>query len=288
MRRIDLETVDGSGLFEAIEPFSPATRKDIPGPFSPDGSKVAFTSTRGSADYELWVADASGAHGRQLTFFGSNSLMMAHSWSPDSRQILFEAAVEGNSDLYVISADGGKAARLTTSPAIEGLADWSRDGRWIYYTKIGSGMDGEIWRVPAQGGPAQRITNTPGNEPKESPDGQSIYCVDRPPLGGVSGRLMRIPAGGGEAKKVLDEISPFYWSVTDQGIYFVREDRQVQSIYLYGFAGEKIRRAGRLPFRVAHFPRGPGRLIVSRNGRWALVSVTDRWEGDLMLLDNFR
>ena len=44
---------------------------------------------------------------------------------------------------------------------------------------------------------------------------------------------------------------------------------------------------GALPFRVAYM-QGPGRLTVSRDGRWALVNVVDRREGDLMLLDNFR
>ena len=126
LRRIDLDSAAGGGTFQKIIPFAPATRRDVPGRYSPNGSKVSFTSTRGSSDYELWVADSDGANLRQLTFFGSNRGMLAHSWSPDGRRILFDTAIEGNNDLYAISSDGGKPIRLTSGRAIEGLADWSR------------------------------------------------------------------------------------------------------------------------------------------------------------------
>jgi hypothetical protein len=213
--------------------------------------------------------------------------MMAHSSSPDGRQILFESAVEGNSDLYIVSVEAGNAVRLTTSPAIESLATWSRDERSVFYTTVVSGMNAEIWRIPSQGGSAKQITNS-GSEPQQSADEQYIYYLDRPPLGGRSGRVMRMPSAGGSAKVVLDSVIPFYWSVAATGIYFLRVEGQVHSIHVYRFADESIQRVGARPFRVAYFPQGPGRLTASRDGRWALVSVTDRWENDLMLLDNFR
>jgi Tol biopolymer transport system component len=288
LRKVDLKTATADGILGGIVPVAASSRRDIPGPFSPDGARVAFTSTRASTDYELWVAASDGSHPRQLTSIGPNTLMMAHAWSPDGRKILFEAAVDGNSDLYIISAEGGDPVRLTSSPAIEGLADWSRDGRWIYYTKVSAGMHGEIWRIPAEGGTGEQIMKTGGSAPQASPDGRHIYCLDRPPHGGVSGRLMRIQAGTEAPAVIDDQIYPFYWSVADVGIYFVREEGGQHSIHLYRFADEKSERVGTLPFRLAYFPRGPGRLTVSRDGRWALVNVADRREGDLMLLDNFR
>ncbi|HET8549717.1 MAG TPA: DUF5050 domain-containing protein [Bryobacteraceae bacterium] len=288
LRKVDLRTAGSGGILGGIVPVAASSRRDIPGPFSPDGASVSFTSTRASTDYELWVAASDGRHPRQVTSMGPNTLMMAHAWSPDGRKVLFEAAVEGNSDLYVISAEGGVPIRLTSSPAIEGLADWSRDGRWIYYTKVSTGMRGEIWRIPAEGGSGEQIMQTAGSAPQLSPDGRHIYYLDRPPDGGVSGRLMRIQVDGKAPAVVDDNIYPFYWSVADNGIYFLREEGGRHSIHLYRFAGEKTQPVGTLPFRLAYFPRGPGRLTVSREGRWALVNVADRREGDLMLLDNFR
>jgi hypothetical protein len=100
-------------------------------------------------------------------------------------------------------------------------------------------------------------------------------------------RLMRIPVGGGDATAVYEGMSPFYWCVTDRGIYFLRPEAQVHAVHLLRFRDEKIVRVGALPSRVTNV-QGPGRLTVSRDGRWALVNVTDRNEGDLMLLENFR
>jgi Tol biopolymer transport system component len=288
LRRVDLDSAAG-GTFQSIVPFAPATRRDVPGRFSPDGSKVAFTSTRGSHDYELWVADSDGGNARQLTSFGSNRVMLAQTWSPDGRSILFETAVDGNNDIYVIPSSGGKPHRMTSDPAIEGLPDWSSDGRWIYYLSIASGTTGNIWRMPAHGGgPAEQITKDGGSEPQLSPDGRYIYYLDQSPMRPSFGaRLLRTPVEGGNATVVYQGLSPFYWCVTTRGIYFLQPEGDVHAVHLLGFSDQKSVRLGKLPFQVTYV-HGPGRLTVSRDGRWALVNVVDRREGDLMLLDNFR
>jgi Tol biopolymer transport system component len=289
LRKIALDATDPGGAFQRVLTVAPSTRKDMPGHFSPDGSKLAFTSTRGSTDYELWVADSDGSHPRQLTTLGGNGLMLAHAWSPDGGRILFETAVDGNTDLFVIPAAGGKPVRLTTTPAIEALADWSSDGRWIYYTRVVSGLDATIWRIPSEGGAPEQITTEVGSEPHPSPDGRHIYYVDRPPLDTtIAARLMRIPAAGGSSEVIRERVFPLYWSRGDKGIYFLAEEGQSHSIYLYRFADQKIARVGGLPFRPTVRPQGRGRLTVSLDGRWAVINATDRWEGDLMLWDGFK
>jgi len=288
LRLIDLDSAAADGIFQSIAPFAPATRRDAPGRFSPDGSKVAFTSTRGSPDYELWVADRDGRNARQLTFFGSNRVMLAQTWSPDGKSILFETAVDGNNDIYVISSQGGTPRRLTSSPAIDGLPDWSTDGQWIYYLSIASGTAANIWRMPAHGGPAEQITKDGGSEPQLSPDGRYIYYLDQSPMRPSFGaRLMRIPAAGGEPTVIHQGLSPLYWCVTQRGIYFLQPEGNVHAVHLLRFSDQKAVRVGKLPFQVTYV-YGPGRLTVSRDGRWALVNVVDRREGDLVLLENFR
>ena len=49
----------------------------------------------------------------------------------------------------------------------------------------------------------------------------------------------------------------------------------------------RVRELGALPFPVA--PYGTTRrLVASRDGRWVIVSHIDRWERDIMVLDDFR
>jgi Tol biopolymer transport system component len=126
--------------------------------------------------------------------------MIVGDWSSDDRRLVIDAAIDGNSDLYVIPLDVGPPIRLTTGPAYDGLAEWSADGRWIYFTSIESGRP-EIWKVSADGGQPIRVTRGGGLQPHEAADGQTLFYLDRPPpgAGGTSGtsRLMSVPATGG-------------------------------------------------------------------------------------------
>ena len=53
------------------------------------------------------------------------------------------------------------------------------------------------------------------------------------------------------------------------------------------FAEAHVRPLGELADRVAPF--GPNRFVVaSRDGRWVLAAHIDRWDRDIMVIDNFR
>jgi hypothetical protein len=55
----------------------------------------------------------------------------------------------------------------------------------------------------------------------------------------------------------------------------------------YGFGDRAVRRLGTLPFRASRIA-GLGGLTASWDGRWVLVSTTDVWESDIMVLDGVR
>src|SRR5262249_50660114 len=92
------------------------------------------------------------------------------------RQIVYAAAIDGNTDIFVMDAGGGRPKRLTFEPSIDGAASWSRDGRWIYFTSSRAG-GADIWRIPSGGGEAVRITYHGGFRPQESPDRKYLYYV---------------------------------------------------------------------------------------------------------------
>ena len=104
-------------------------------------------------------------------------------WSPDGARIAFEAAIAGNTDVYLVGADGGHLRRLTAEPSIDGVPSWSGDGRWIYFASTRAGVIPDIWRVSPDGGQAIRLTRNGGFEPRESPDGRYLFYLDRPPAG---------------------------------------------------------------------------------------------------------
>ena len=288
LRLVDLEGPRAGDVFQSISRFSDSTRVDVPGRFSRDGKQVAFLSDR-TGWVEAWIANVDGSGLRQATTLHATELLIG-GWSPDSRRIVIDAAIGGNPDVFLVSLDGGSPVQLTTEPGTESLAEWSSDGRWIYFTSDRSGSS-EVWRVPAEGGEPSRLTRDGGLQPRQAPDGRTLFYLDRPPAGifGVSGTssLMQVPVTGGTETVVLDRVRFQLWSVTQDGIVFLTVGADADEIDFYGFGDREVRRLGTLPFRVSRIA-GLGGLTASWDGRWVLVSTTDVWESDIMVVDGVR
>ena len=198
LRLVDLQGPLTGGVFQSVRRFADSTRLDVPGPFSKDGERVAFLSDR-NGWARVWVANRDGSGVQPLTTLKATELVIG-GWSRDGQQIVIDAAVDGNSDVYIVYLDGRTPRRLTTEPSFDLLTEWSADERWIFFSSDRSGSL-EIWKVPAEGGPAEQVTRQGGGEPKLGPDGQTLFYLDRPPPGpgGVSGSstLKSVPIGGG-------------------------------------------------------------------------------------------
>jgi Tol biopolymer transport system component/DNA-binding winged helix-turn-helix (wHTH) protein len=98
---------------------------------SPDGSRVAFVSTR-SGGAELWVADRNGANARQMTTFG-RAYLRPPRWSPDGSRILVSASENGRLDLYVVDAATATLTRLTDDDDDEIAPSWAHDGNAVLF-----------------------------------------------------------------------------------------------------------------------------------------------------------
>ena len=286
LRLVDLRSA-------ASTPFCDSTRRDTPGRFSRDGTSVAFTSDRGAGE-EVWLAERTGARLRRVPGLAATAVNVG-SWSPDGGSMALDAVVNGVSDIYVVSADGGPFKRLTDGRAQASTPEWSSDGRWIYYASDASGRS-EIWKISVRDGKATQITTGGGFEPREASDGRSLYYVDAPEQNGLTrgARLKQVSVDGGPASVILAGVPPGAWDVTDTGIVFVsgapgptQGSGVADTIQFYGFADRRVRPIGTLPFLVARF--GATRLLsVSRDGRWALVSHIDDWPRDIVVADNVR
>jgi Tol biopolymer transport system component len=57
-------------------------------------------------------------------------------WSPDGRKLAFVSRSDGNSEIYVINADGSGQENLTQHPARDSHPSWSRDGRKLAFVKM--------------------------------------------------------------------------------------------------------------------------------------------------------
>ena len=106
-------------------------------------------------------------------------------------------------DLWVVSADGGTARRLTSHPGVESYPTFSPDGRWIAFTAEYQG-NGDVYLVSAEGGEPRRMTWHPGPDQPVSftPDGKQIVFRSNGehPMGDFE--LYTIPVEGGDPVKL--------------------------------------------------------------------------------------
>lgn len=261
--------------------FIASTQDEEEPQFSPDGKKIAFSSSR-SGNYEIWVCDGEGRNPAQLTSFGS-SYPGSPRWSPDSRWIAFDSPKAGEMDIYVISADGGAPRRLTLGPFGSVRPSWSRDGRWIYFGSNRSG-DWQIWKVPAQGGGPVQVTQTKGgHEAFESPDGRSVYYAKLDAPG-----IWKTPVDGGQETQVVPQSGVSLWSLTGQGICFFDVGNTAgPALEWYSFANSKATLLRQFS-KDTRIDTGSTAVSVSPDGRWIIYTQLDQSGSDLMLVENFR
>ena len=206
---------DGTDLQRLTNTPSSSEGEDYQPTWAPDGSWLAFTSTRSEAphdpdnptsnfsdDREIYRMDADGTNETQLTATPSVNSDEQPSISPDGTKIAFASnrhyrffGDPENPDLldiYVMNADGtGDPTRLTFDAAPAWPLDtytqnpaWSPDGSRIAYESTrGLEGKGEIFVIKADGsGEPINVSNDPSwdTDPAWSPDGTRItFTSDR-------------------------------------------------------------------------------------------------------------
>ncbi len=80
---------------------------------------------------DLLVANVDGSNVKRLVkAVGPESFPK---FSPDGRWIAFTSYYNGNRNVYVIPAEGGKIRQITFEPEGAQMLEWSNDGKYIYY-----------------------------------------------------------------------------------------------------------------------------------------------------------
>jgi Tol biopolymer transport system component len=196
---------DGANLERLTNTPSSSEGEDTQAAWAPNGSWLAFTSTRSegphdpdnptsnfSDDREIFRMNADGTNEKQLTATSSRITDEQPSVSPDGTKIAFASNRHWDTtgvdqlDIYVMNADGtGEPRRLTFDAAptypLETRSQnpaWSPDGTRIAYESTrGLEGKGEIFVANADGsGEPINVSNDPSwdTDPAWSPDGTQI------------------------------------------------------------------------------------------------------------------
>ena len=275
--------------------------------WSPDGSKIAFTSDRGGGD-NIWIMNVDGSDKRQVTKEDFR-LLNNSTWSADGRFIAARKHYTtqrslGVGEIWLYHVSGGAGVQLVERPSEAhqkelGEPMFSADGKYIYYSQNvtpGStfiyAQDSNtdlfnIKRYEMATGEIETAASGAGGSvrPTPSPDGKKLAFVRRERM---QSKLYVKDLETGEERAIYDDLDrdlQEIWAV--HGVY-PNMDWLPNGRDLVFWAGGKIRRINTetgassvIPFRVngtravAAAPR-PDVVVASDTFHTKMVKFANR------------
>jgi serine/threonine protein kinase/Tol biopolymer transport system component len=158
--------------------------EDVQPAFSPNGTTVAFVSTRASQTGlikigtfigfdtrtyggDVWLAPTLGGEPRRLAENGNFPV-----WHPDGRRVLYLTGPENQRVIAEMPIDGGPAREVLTAASSEWeitRVAYSPDARWITFETV----DRWLFAMPADGGQPRQLLR--GSSHSWDPTGRRVY-----------------------------------------------------------------------------------------------------------------
>jgi Tol biopolymer transport system component len=155
---------------------------DRVGIWSPDGSRVVFSSNR-EGSYSIFQKPADGSGEAKFIQEIEGGLLFCSSWSPDGQHLVcggIDLSGKTSWDIFLLSlSEDAELTSLIQTPFLERWPQVSPNGRWLAYISNESGIEEVYVRpFPLRGGRWQ-VSSSGGTKPRWGPDGKELFYLDR-------------------------------------------------------------------------------------------------------------
>lgn len=175
---------------------------------SPDGAWVVFDLLG-----HIWRIPATGGDAESLTQDSGVALNYHPRYSPDGRHIAFISDRRGQTNLWIMDADGGNPRSVHLDTGARALTPaWTPDGEYIVIRREpvgggggGGGAQGGLWMLHRDGGQGLRILDdNSAHWPSVSSDGRWVYYHVRAGSDALSGsyQIRRLDRRTGEVEAI--------------------------------------------------------------------------------------
>ena len=290
--------VDGGEAVRAFEQQGEMTALE----WSPDGTQLSVLFTDPETEEEkkrkeerddafvwdtnykyrrLYVIDVESANSKVVS--PDELQVLAYCWSPDSRQVAINTTATPriddtfhNTEVLVVSTEGGEPVQVTTARGATGDLTWSADGDALLYLGPAGRVVHQdyVYSIPVSGGEPRCLTPGYNGSPLELRNGANgdfiLTCVE-----GLDSVVYRLSLTGERSPLVSHEMGgeispPVSISAAGHRVAFVREDA-VHAPNVYGCDVNDISHAN--PRQVTHFA---AELEAAAIGQGEIV----RWSSD--------
>jgi Tol biopolymer transport system component/DNA-binding winged helix-turn-helix (wHTH) protein len=197
--------------------------------WSPDGRQIVFDS-RESGAAALYLVDPETAVPRRIPIRGHAASVP--SWSRDGKWIYFTTGQAKSEGLYKVSAQGGDASLVSTTPGYN--VQESRDGKFLYF--MSDEMDADIHVKDAISGEERPLAGMPraGFPTEWTLASTGIFYIDR---ASTPASIAFFEFASAKVTRRISIESPLIWSglsISPDGKWFsyTREDGRVSDLML--------------------------------------------------------
>ncbi|HEY7404597.1 MAG TPA: winged helix-turn-helix domain-containing protein [Candidatus Angelobacter sp.] len=191
--------------------------------FSPDGSRVAFTSCRGlsGAVPQIWLMNADGSDKQPLTF-GPVAAGVAR-WFPDGKTLMCAQIRSNAKSLYSIDIQTRQQNQVASISRDFEFFDLSPDGTQVAFNSTSGGVV-NLWLLDLAEGKPKQLTfdHELLGFPAWSPDGKFLVAEMRR---GPDTNIVILPRSGGKVTQLNFEHAqswPHSWSADGDRIIFAK------------------------------------------------------------------
>ena len=235
---------------------------------------------------DLYTVPITGGEAKRLT--SHVGYEMFPKYSPDGKSIAFTGQYDGNTEVFLIPANGGEPQRLTftSTNARDDIGDrmgpnniviaWSPDGEKILYrNRINSSFDGKLWTVSPQGGMPVEIPLPEGGFSSYSPDGKKLaynrvmreFRNWKYYRGGMADDIWIYDPEAQTVVNITDnpaqDIFPMW--IGDE-IFFISDRDMTMNFFVYNTLTGKTEKVTDFSDYDVKFPSSNGELIVFEKG----------------------
>lgn len=272
-----------------------------------NGNQIAFSYAG-----DLYTVPTEGGTARRLTSHIGYE-MFPHI-SPDGKYIAFTGQYDGNTEVFIMPADGGEPKRLTFTATLgrDDLGDrmgpnnivmgWTPDGKEIVFrsrSQTFNDFTGQLFTIPASGGMPKELPLTNGGFCSFSPDGKKLaynhifreFRTWKRYEGGMADDIRIFDFDTKKSETITNsprqDIFPM-WASNGKEIYYISDDDDVMNLYVYDLSTKQRKQLTHYTDYDIKFPSiGKDKIVYEQGGYiYAFDTQSKTAEKVSVMIDN--